>query len=220
MTTSQLLESFASAFAGLRTGDTPRFTLNFWAMQVISNGWVRSQRSFSSQNLFAGCEHILLWENGHGQLYEYQKALAETRYASSGWKQGWQAWGNEGVLISQMGELKSCMYCGSHFEIGSAVIVPNDTQYLAPIWEFCSTSEYFEWVRKVNPSLFVTNATLVKVPFDLDHWTKVAREKYPNGLPKPYSDDPTQWIFHGHPCVVRSFGMKTRNGDGPWSTAH
>ena len=39
----------------------------------------------------------------------------------------------------------------------------------------------------------------MKVPFDLDRWRKVATEQYPNGLPKPYSDDPTQWIFHGHP---------------------
>lgn len=42
--------------------------------------------------------------------------------------------------------------------------------------------------------------SLIKVPFDLDHWSKVAQQKYPKGLPKPYSDDPTQWIFHGHPC--------------------
>jgi hypothetical protein len=55
-------------------------------------------------------------------------------------------------------------------------------------------------VRQVDQSLKVTNATLVKVPFDLAHWSKVAEEKYPYGLPKPYSDDPTQWIFHGHPC--------------------
>ncbi|HON37019.1 MAG TPA: hypothetical protein PLY52_12030 [Methanothrix sp.] len=46
----------------------------------------------------------------------------------------------------------------------------------------------------------MTNATLIKVPFDLDRWQKVAAEKYPSGLPKPYSDDPTQWIFHGHPA--------------------
>ena len=46
----------------------------------------------------------------------------------------------------------------------------------------------------------VTNATLVKVPFDLDHWSAVASREYPNGLPQPYSNDPTQWIFHGHPC--------------------
>jgi hypothetical protein len=35
--------------------------------------------------------------------------------------------------------------------------------------------------------------------FDLAHWQQVAAERYPNGLPKPYSDDPTQWMFHGHP---------------------
>jgi hypothetical protein len=46
----------------------------------------------------------------------------------------------------------------------------------------------------------VTSNTLTKIPFDLDHWQKVAAEKYPHGLPEPYSDDPTQWIFHGHPC--------------------
>ena len=63
-------------------------------------------------------------------------------------------------------------------------------------------------------TLKVTNATLTKVPFDLDHWTKVASERYPNGLPLPYSDDPTQWIFHGHPC-----GSVVWDEAGKW-TAH
>ena len=53
---------------------------------------------------------------------------------------------------------------------------------------------------QIDQSLKVTNASLVKVPFDLEYWTKVAEEKYSDGLPKPYSDDPTQWIFHGHPA--------------------
>jgi len=39
----------------------------------------------------------------------------------------------------------------------------------------------------------------MKVPFDLAHWQKVAAERYPNGLPEPESDDPTQWLFHGRP---------------------
>jgi hypothetical protein len=47
--------------------------------------------------------------------------------------------------------------------------------------------------------LKVTNQTLLKVPFDLAYWQRVATERYPSGLPKPYSDDPTQWLFHGHP---------------------
>ena len=41
---------------------------------------------------------------------------------------------------------------------------------------------------------------MVKVPFDLAHWQKVAAEKYPHGLPKPFSSDPTQWLFNGHPA--------------------
>lgn len=41
--------------------------------------------------------------------------------------------------------------------------------------------------------------TALQVPFDLAHWQQIAAERYPNGLPEPYSDDPTQWIFHGHP---------------------
>jgi hypothetical protein len=28
----------------------------------------------------------------------------------------------------------------------------------------------------------------------------VAAEKYPHGLPKPFSSDPTQWLFNGHPA--------------------
>ncbi len=27
----------------------------------------------------------------------------------------------------------------------------------------------------------------------------MAAEKYPHGLPKPFSSDPTQWLFNGHP---------------------
>jgi hypothetical protein len=36
---------------------------------------------------------------------------------------------------------------------------------------------------------------LVKVPFDLEYWQKVAEKKGP--LPKPFSEDPTQWLFKG-----------------------
>ena len=45
----------------------------------------------------------------------------------------------------------------------------------------------------------VTNATLVKVPFDLERWQSFAEELWPGGLPEPYSDDPTQWLFQGNP---------------------
>jgi hypothetical protein len=66
-------------------------------------------------------------------------------------------------------------------------------------YAFLSDSSFSKVVRDIDQSLKVTPKNLLKVPFDLEHWTKVAEEKYPNGLPNPYSDEPTQWIFHGHP---------------------
>jgi len=45
----------------------------------------------------------------------------------------------------------------------------------------------------------VTDGSFLEVPFDLHYWQQEAAGQYPNGLPKPYSDDSTQWIFHGHP---------------------
>jgi hypothetical protein len=54
-------------------------------------------------------------------------------------------------------------------------------------------------VRKVDQALSVTEASFLKVPFDLAYWQRAASEKYPGGLVKPYSNDLTQWLFDGHP---------------------
>lgn len=39
---------------------------------------------------------------------------------------------------------------------------------------------------------------MVKVPFDLQHWERIAAERNPS-LPEPAATDPTQWLFKGHP---------------------
>jgi hypothetical protein len=99
-----------------------------------------------------------------------------------------------------MGELHVTTYSNYAFDNNTAVIIPNVESYLPAIWCFCSSPEYNEAVRRIDQKLSVTSSTLAKVPFNLEYWTEVAEEKYPNGLPKPYTDDPTQWIFHGHPA--------------------
>ena len=96
--------------------------------------------------------------------------------------------------------MPSTLYTTEAFDQTVAVILPNDRAILPAVWAFCSSPDYAAAVREFDQKLNVTNATLVKVPFDLDHWTTVAAERYPTGLPEPYSDDPTQWIFHGDPC--------------------
>jgi hypothetical protein len=103
--------------------------------------------------------------------------------------------------------------------MNSATLVPRHLSHLPAIWCFCSSPDFNEAVRRIDQKLNVTNATLVKVPFDLVHWKQVAAEKYPNGLPKPHSDDPTQWLFDGYP-FRRSGGVPPPLGansgrDGP-----
>ena len=98
-----------------------------------------------------------------------------------------------------MRELPVTLYCGDLFDISCTPIVPKKQEHLAAIWAFCSSPDYFKAVRKIDRKLNVTNATLAKVPFDLAHWQKVATEKYPHGLPKPFSSNPTQWLFNGQP---------------------
>jgi len=99
-----------------------------------------------------------------------------------------------------MGSLPVTRYTGQQFDTNIAVILPHDAAHLPAIWSFCLSSVFLTAVRGVDQALKVTNATLVKVPFDLARWQRVAAEKYPNGLPEPESDDPTQWLFHGHPA--------------------
>jgi hypothetical protein len=72
---------------------------------------------------------------------------------------------------------------------------------------------FSEELRKINQKLSVDNGYVGKIPFDVDHWTKNAGEQYPNGLPQPYTNDPTQWIFHGHPC-----GSVIWDEESKWTT--
>ncbi len=80
------------------------------------------------------------------------------------------------------------------------MIVPKNNKLIVVIWCYLSSNNFNPDVRLIDQSLKPSNNTFLQVPFNLEHWTKIAQEKYPNGPPKPFSNDPTQWIFHGHPC--------------------
>jgi len=120
-----------------------------------------------------------------------------------------------------MGSVDSALYTGEPFDSNSSAIVPNNSKHLPAIWVFCESGEFSRSVRSIDKSLKLAPKTLLKVPFDLEHWQEVAAERYPNGLPKPHSDDPTQWIFHGHPCgSVVWDDVKKWTVPGPIRTDH
>ena len=187
--TVNLLLKSSYSFHGLTTGDIPRMKFFFWELPTIIKEWIPFQSTIKKSQLFSGLESLLYWNNGEGPI----SFLLGAR------KDGLEAWGHKGVVVAQMGDLPVSLYQGTAFDNNTAVIIPNNDNDLPAIWCFCSSPEFSKEVRKIDQKLSVTSATLVKVPFDLNRWQKEAKEKYPNGLPEPYSDDPTQWIFHGRP---------------------
>ena len=128
-------------------------------------------------------------------MRELAKELRERLHDAD--HRGNQAWGKRGVCVSQMGVLSCTLYTGDLFDNNTAVILPKDSKHLLAIWAFCQSSEFNNAVRRIDQKMNVTNATLVKVPFDLEHWQKVADAS--GTLPEPYSNDPTQWLFNGYP---------------------
>ena len=187
---SVLLETYVFAPNGMHGGDSLRFRFFFWEVVLGSAIWRHFQTSDDETIHYGGREHVFFWEDsGHIHLENSSARL-----------QGQRAWDRCGVAVRVMRDLPATLYCGDLFDISCVPVVPRVPEHLLPVWCFCSSPEYNEAVRCIDQKLNVTNATLAKVPFDLEHWTKVAGEQYPNGLPRPYSDNPTQWIFHGHPC--------------------
>jgi len=92
------------------------------------------------------------------------------------------------------------LYSKCRFDTNVSMVIPEDPAHLPSIFSYCQSKSYVDDIRKIDQSLKVTNSSLVKVPFDLGYWTAAANQNYPKGLPQPYTNDPTQWIFHGHPC--------------------
>jgi hypothetical protein len=186
-----LLNQVAEGLVGLQTSDDPMFTQAVWEHPLINTDiWELLQGTPEQLKPDAGMSWLVRWEQGKGLLLSLP-----TAYPTKGLK----ALGKSGIAIHRMRVLFPYHFAGTRFHQNVAVIVPKSPAHLPAIWCFCSSPEYNEAVRQIDQALKVTNATLVKVPFDLAHWQKIAAERYPNGLPKPYSDDPTQWLFHGHP---------------------
>lgn len=183
-----LLGKYSDAYIGMHVGGWDRYKRYFWEL-IKGAEWTWIQGTVKGGNDFDGLNSCAYWPN-NGLVHETNPSARV---------QGKQAWGRKGILVSLMGRLPSSIFLGELFDNNTAVIIPKEIEYYKSIYSFCVSDKFNESVRLIDQKINVTNSTLEKIPFDLEHWQKVANEKYPNGLPKPYSDDPTQWLFHGHP---------------------
>jgi hypothetical protein len=178
------LATYASAFQGIKTGDDDRLRRFFTELSHITEAWRPLQTTVKRTVPFGGLSEVVDW-SGNGEL------LAR--------KQGLQAWGRAGVMVSQMQNMPATLYAGGAFDSNGSPIVPFNPAQLAAIWAFCKSAEYSQELRRIDQSLKPTNSSLVQVPFDLKKWERVAGIEYPTGLPKPHTTNPRQWLSSGHP---------------------
>lgn len=194
-----LLSKVATINYGSKPGQTDRVIRYHWELFGITVKWQLLESTPSSLGHYSGKEKICL------TLDEVEKqGITQFGIRSA------DIWGKNGIIQSQIREMPYSIYCGMLFDNNTSVLVKDEVNYLPSLFSFIKSGAYLSAVRKLNQKLDVAAHTMVKVPFDLDHWTKVAEEKYPNGLPKPYSNDPTQWIFHGHPYGSVVWDEKTK----------
>jgi hypothetical protein len=199
-TTHSLLNKYGKGLAGYFAGDSKRFERVHWEVDLrTTTDWEFLQSTVDINTPFSGRTNIVFWQNERGEMFKLAQSVKHLNHAAQNWLRGKAAWGHKGVVVSQMGELAVTLYGGNIYDCNCCAIIPNSEDDLLPLWCFAASGMLKEEVRRIDQKINVTNQTLLKVPFDLAHWQKVAEEQYPNGLPLPYSDDPTQWLFHGHP---------------------
>ena len=210
----RMLADVAFAAQGLKTGDDAKWRRMIWEIPTLNDRWRLLQSTVDQTTRYGGRRDIVDWETQGDGLARLQ---------------GMKAWGKNGVAVKLMGLTPSTLYTGEIADSNIAPIVSrveahqddkkHDAHRPVDTWCFFESGEFPKAIRKINTKLNVAEGSVTKVPFDLEHWQQVAAEKYPNGLPEPYSDDPTQWIFHGHPCGSVVWDEETkRTAHGPLRT--
>ena len=181
-----MLGEIAPCYQGTSSADNSQFQLSFWEVNY-SKGWEYLQNAPTSTSHYSGKELIISWS----KLLNSEHGFAI---------RGREAWGKSGVCVAPMATMPSAIFTGHKYTDSAPAIIPKHEMYLSSIFAFAESGELVKLLRKMNPNLRVNNGYFNNIPFDDKYWNDVAKKQYPNGLPLPYSEDPTQWIFHGHPC--------------------
>jgi hypothetical protein len=184
---TDLLRSFVDALQGISPGDTSRVVREHWEITDLSI-WNNMVSTPDGREEYTGRSSFI---RDPGNLRD--AGIPGYRY------RGMKMWGEKGIAVGKMSDLPCTVYEGEYYDDNAHVLVPDDEGLLPALWAFVKSGDHALAVRRINKKYAVSVNSLTAVGFDVGYWQQVAEEKYPNGLPDPYSDDPTQWIFHGHP---------------------
>jgi hypothetical protein len=183
------LASRANCNQGIGTADANRFIVRFWEVPLVDSTWEPYQMAPNGSGVASGCHSLLRWEQGNGVLAKSPQARIC----------GQPAWGRRGVAAAVTSEVHRSVYLGTKYDCTLAAITAKEDAYLPAISTFVLDSHFPERVRAVDQAMSVTESSFLKVPFDDVEWTKQASDRFPDGLPHPNTDEPTQWLFDGQP---------------------
>ena len=188
-TSQKLLGAIAKSTEGLSAGDGERFIVKVWEKPCCDSDWRFLQTAPERTSLYCGLTDIVLWEDGNGEMARSDAARIR----------GHSAWGKPGVVVAKMNGVRASVYLGALFAKNCAVLSTATAGACPAVLEFVTSPAFNDEVQRLDGNLNTATSVFEKVPIDLAYWQKMATEKYPEGLPKPFSSDPTQWVFNGHP---------------------
>ncbi|MGP4956267.1 Eco57I restriction-modification methylase domain-containing protein [Pseudomonas helleri] len=193
------LSEFSDARLGISAGDGIQFERNFWEIPERDSQWEFLQGAVPSDQLHSGCSMIVHWENECGSMFDLAQSVKHLNHSAQNWQRGRPFWSKYGLLVSQMGGVTN--YTGQIFDSRTLAIVPNSVADLEPLYAYAFSGELMVQVKKLDDGYKINSPrTFLSVPFDKQFWSGEFKSNFPDGFPKPYTNDPTQWIFHGHPC--------------------
>jgi len=182
------LSTYANSYAGLQTGDSPRFLRAIWEFSMEPPGWAYCAEAPDYGKAIGGLSRLCRWNDSDDPFN-----------LGVGVLRGREAWGQIGVTVGLMRDLPTSLYYGTLFNDNAAVIVPHTHDDLPGIFAYRQSDDFNTRVREINQKVAVKTQYLTMIEYDRAHWQNVAAEQYPTGLPEPASSDPTQWLFNGHP---------------------
>ena len=176
--TEKSLRDYASILAGIQVGDVNKLLFNFWEFYLLKFDLI--QRAEGEDRDYSGLSYVTPYENGVGRLAK--EASARLNNINHGHQFG--------IVLHRMSDLRANIYSESHVHENGTLIVPNSESLNSVFYCFAKSGCLAAEVRKLNQKISITPNFFGQIPFDLDKWSKVAEEQYPNGLPQPYTNDP------------------------------
>ena len=184
------LRDYAGCYQGLTTGDDPKLKRLFWELNSdlkLCGEWVYFQGPSKGSGSFGGRSNVVDARMANDEL-------------GLGVLRGREAWGKRGIAIDRVSSLSAAHYTGDFYHSLIPVLIPLSDRHLPAIAAFAFSDRLQTAAKEASQALSIDNGYFEKFEFEIEFWEEVGNKHFPHGLPNPYSDDPTQWIFQGHPC--------------------